>query len=106
MHFLITGMFDSSNGVEHAVNAGNSQSGDRHDRKPPRTDRKDFTSGVVGVSINRQGSSDEPGMDEIDHLTQEEVSGIQSYTWDAYPVTGKFVRCPQKINGYSLWIKC
>ncbi|XP_078314786.1 TOG array regulator of axonemal microtubules protein 1-like isoform X3 [Crassostrea virginica] len=72
------GMFDSSNGVEHAVNAGNSQSGDRHDRKPPRTDRKDFTSGVVGVSINRQGSSDEPGMDEIDHLTQEEENKAMS----------------------------
>ncbi|XP_052701993.1 TOG array regulator of axonemal microtubules protein 1-like isoform X6 [Crassostrea angulata] len=66
------GMFDSSNGVEHAVNAGNSQSGDRHDRKPPRTDRKDFTSGVVGVSINRQGSSDEPGMDETDNLYLED----------------------------------
>lgn len=74
MHFFITGMFDSSNGVEHAVNAGNSQSGDRHDRKPPRTDRKDFTSGVVGVSINRQGSSDEPGMDETDNLYLEDVS--------------------------------
>lgn len=74
MHFFTTGMFDSSNGVEHAVNAGNSQSGDRHDRKPPRTDRKDFTSGVVGVSINRQGSSDEPGMDETDNLYVEDVS--------------------------------
>ncbi|XP_048738201.2 TOG array regulator of axonemal microtubules protein 1-like isoform X4 [Ostrea edulis] len=66
------GMFDSSNGMEHAVNAGNSQSGDRHDRKPPRTDRKDFTSGVVGVSINRQGSSDEPGMEETDDLSLED----------------------------------
>lgn len=60
--------------MEHAVNAGNSQSGDRHDRKPPRTDRKDFTSGVVGVSINRQGSSDEPGMEETDDLSLEDVS--------------------------------
>ncbi|XP_062617825.1 TOG array regulator of axonemal microtubules protein 1-like isoform X2 [Saccostrea cucullata] len=66
------GMFDSSNGAEHAVNAGNSQSGDRHDRKPPRSDRKDFTSGVVGISINRQGSNDEPGMEEADDLSVED----------------------------------
>ncbi|XP_052097634.1 TOG array regulator of axonemal microtubules protein 1-like isoform X10 [Mytilus californianus] len=52
------GMFDSSNGFEHS-STGNNQSKD-NDKKPQRSDRKDFTSGVVGVSVNnRTGSNDE-----------------------------------------------
>ena len=52
-------MFDSSNGFEHSSSMGNTQSRD-NDKKPQRTDRKDFTSGVVGVSVNnRNGSNDE-----------------------------------------------
>ncbi|XP_071163842.1 TOG array regulator of axonemal microtubules protein 1-like isoform X43 [Mytilus edulis] len=52
------GMFDSSNGFEHS-STGNNQSKDS-DKKPQRSDRKDFTSGVVGVSVNnRTGSNDE-----------------------------------------------
>lgn len=74
MYFFIIGMFDSSNGVEYVVNVGNFQLGDRYDRKFLRTDRKDFISGVVGVSINRQGFSDESGMDETDNFYVEDVS--------------------------------
>lgn len=55
--FFISGMFDSSNGFEHS--SGNAQSKD-NDKKPQRSDRKDFTSGVVGISVNnRTGSNDE-----------------------------------------------
>ena len=69
--FLCTGMFESINGTEHAINAGNSQS-DRNDRKPMKQDRKDIPSGVVGISVNKQGSMDDPNMDILDDV--EEVS--------------------------------
>ncbi|KAK3093087.1 hypothetical protein FSP39_010926 [Pinctada imbricata] len=74
------GMFDSSSGVEHAITAGNSQSNDRHDRKPPKSDRKDFTSGVVGVSINRQGSNDEPGLDNTDDVEDDPTKPMSRST--------------------------
>ena len=70
--FIVSGMFENVNGLEHAINAGNSQSNDRSDRKPMRQDRKDFTSGVVGVGMNKQGSLDDPGMDILDDI--EDVS--------------------------------
>ena len=82
-------MFENVNGLEHAINAGNSQSNDRNDRKPMRQDRKDFTSGVVGVGMNKQGSYDDPGMDMLDDI--EDVSGrvfVYSCEWNIFGCLG------------------
>lgn len=65
-------MFENTNGVEHAINAGNSQSNDRNNRQPMKQDRKDFTSGVVGVGVNKQGSFDDQNLDILDDV--DEVS--------------------------------
>ena len=68
-------MFENINGTEHAINAGNSQS-DRNDRKPMKQDRKDIPSGVVGISVNKQGSMDDPNMDILDDV--EDVSYLRT----------------------------
>ena len=65
--YYISGMFESVNGTEHAITAGNSHS-DRNDRKPMKQDRKDFPGGVVGIGVNKQGSLDDPNMDILDDI--------------------------------------
>ncbi|KAL4238308.1 hypothetical protein ACF0H5_003020 [Mactra antiquata] len=66
------GMFETLNGTEHAITAGNSQSNDRNNRQPMKQDRKDFTSGVVGVGVNKQGSfDDQTGMDILDDIDDD-----------------------------------
>ncbi|XP_033734245.1 TOG array regulator of axonemal microtubules protein 1-like isoform X1 [Pecten maximus] len=65
------GMFDSSNGTDHAVTAGNSQSQDRYDNKSMKSDRRDMPNAVVGISMNRQGSSDDPYMDDNIYITED-----------------------------------
>ncbi|XP_052767283.1 TOG array regulator of axonemal microtubules protein 1-like isoform X3 [Mya arenaria] len=65
------GMFENINGSEHAINAGNSQSNDRNNRQPMKQDRKDFTSGVVGVGVNKQGSFEDPSMDILDDVDDD-----------------------------------
>lgn len=69
---VFVGMFDSTNGVDHAITAGNSQSQDKHDKKPLKTDRSNIPTGVIGVGMNRQGSNDEPNLYVAEEL--EEVS--------------------------------
>lgn len=70
MKFVVSGMFDNANGVEHAINAGNSQSNDRNNRQPMKQDKKDFTSGVVGVGVNKQGSVDDQNFDILDDVDE------------------------------------
>ncbi|XP_060604464.1 TOG array regulator of axonemal microtubules protein 1-like isoform X3 [Ruditapes philippinarum] len=65
------GMFENINGTEHAINAGNSQSNDRNNRQPMKQDRKDFTSGVVGVGVSKQGSFEDPSMDILDDVDDD-----------------------------------
>lgn len=65
------GMFDNINGTEHAITAGNSQSNDRNNRQPMKQDRKDFTSGVVGVGVNKQGSFEDPSMNILDDVDDD-----------------------------------
>ncbi|XP_069117055.1 TOG array regulator of axonemal microtubules protein 1-like isoform X2 [Argopecten irradians] len=65
------GMFDSSNGTDHAVTVGNSQSQDRYDNRSMKSDRRDMPNVVVGVSMNRQGSSDEPYVDDPSYSTED-----------------------------------
>lgn len=69
-------MFDNINGIEHAITAGNSQSNDRNNRQPMKQDKKDFTSGVVGVGVNKQGSFEDQGMDILDDI--DDVSVVPS----------------------------
>lgn len=71
-------MFDSTNGVDHAITAGNSQSQDKHDKKPLKTDRSNIPTGVIGVGMNRQGSNDEPNLYVAEEL--EEVSNTSLAT--------------------------
>ena len=66
-------MFENINGTEHAITAGNSQSNDRNNRQPMKQERKDFTSGVVGVGVNKQGSFDDPSMDILDDVDDVSV---------------------------------
>ena len=94
-------MFDSGGGVEHAITVGNSQSNDRHDRKPPKSDRKDFTSGVVGVSINRQGSNDEPGLDNTDDT--EDVSILKAYNLVVSNRKTISIRVPENCRIYLIF---
>lgn len=61
-------MFENINGSDYAINAGNSQSNDRSNRVPMKQDRKDFTSGVVGVGVNKQSSFEDPSMDILDDV--------------------------------------
>jgi len=63
-------MFENVNGIEHAITAGNSQSNDRNNRAPMKQDRKDFTSGVVGVGVNKQGSLDDQSLDILDDVDE------------------------------------
>ncbi|XP_021373812.1 TOG array regulator of axonemal microtubules protein 1-like isoform X3 [Mizuhopecten yessoensis] len=65
------GMFDSSNGTDHAMMVGNSQSQDRYDKKSMKSDRRDMPNAVVGVSMNRQGSSDDPYLEDPNNLTED-----------------------------------
>ena len=72
-YFSFAGMFENINGTEHAINAGNSQS-DRNNGKPMKQDRKDMPGGVVGISVNKQGSMDDPNMDILNDV--DEVSFV------------------------------
>lgn len=63
-------MFDSSNGTDHIVTVGNSQSQDRYDKKSVKSDRRDMPNAVVGISMNRQGSSDDPSLEDPDDLIE------------------------------------
>lgn len=80
-------MFENVNGTEHAINAGNSQSNDRNDRKPMKQDRKDIPSGVIGISMNKQGSMDDPNMDILD-----DVDDVRFHLSCLLTITALFVR--------------
>lgn len=68
-------MFDPGSGSDHAVSVGNSQSQERQDKKQSRPERKDMPRGVVGVSVNKQGSLEDTSLDNLENL---EVSCFSS----------------------------
>lgn len=79
MFFSLPGMFDSNSGMDHAVSVGNSQSNDRYDKRGSlKSDRRDMPNAVVGISMNRQGSADEPGLDDVDYLVEVSVQFLMS----------------------------